>query len=99
MDEGAIVLEPRETFDPAIVGMTAGSFEPVRVIYDVNRCIEQLVLHGTGNWEEAQEFFEYNTIGAYIKNGPLFVNSLMPLARMKDEKKPSEEAMHGDQQD
>ncbi len=99
LEEDVIFLDPPYIFDPAIIGLTEGAFEPPRLIYDAERCIEQMVLNGMDGYEEAREFFEYNTLGAYIKNGPIFVNSLVSMVRMKDEKKPSRRAMQGPEGD
>lgn len=90
LDE-VIILEPAEFFDQAIIGLTEGHGEP-RLIYDSQRCVEALMKSGIGDEEDALEFFEFNTLGAYIKNGPLFVNSLTPMGRLADEKKRREKS-------
>lgn len=84
-EEGVLFLDPPEIFDAAIVGLTEGAM-PVRVVYDRNRCIEQLARHGNGNWQDASEDFDFNILGAYVgQHGPIFVDCIDPLTRRKDE--------------
>ena len=58
-----IFFGPPEVFDPAILGLVYGFGQDPAVLYD-----EALVMRGltaTGmDHHEAQEFFDYNTIGA-----------------------------------
>lgn len=55
--------------DDAIVGLTT-AFEPgghrTRVVYDMERCIEALMEQGCGDYESAQEYLEFNVLGAYV---------------------------------
>jgi hypothetical protein len=99
IEDEVLFLDPPHIYDPAIIGLTEGNFEPPRLIYDAERCIEQLVLNDMGDYETAREFFEFNTLGAFVKNGPLFVESLVPMRRLKDEKAPSKKALNGPDED
>ena len=69
----AIVLEPRSTFNRAIIGMDMDG----KLVYSATRIVKAFVDEDGMTEEEAIEFFEYNTLGA-IKpmnnpNKPLFV--------------------------
>lgn len=80
-DESVIFLEPAEIFDYALIGLTEGH-GPVRAIYDSDKCVEQLAKsmkeNGEDAYENALEFFEFNTLGAYIENGPIFLRKPIP---------------------
>lgn len=59
---------PEETFlladgfDTAIIGVDE---QTMRVIYSVSTCIVVLKEQGM-TWDEAEEYFEFNTAGAYV---------------------------------
>ena len=66
MLDGALFLNP-EAFDEAILGIAErAGMEPV-VCYDRARCID--VLARDMSREEAEEFFEFNTLGSWV--GPM----------------------------
>lgn len=72
--EAALLLEPEE-FDVAILGVTQRCGQPPLVAYDRQRCIEVLVAQGM-DWEEAEEFFEFNTAGSWRGDGtPIFIDT------------------------
>jgi hypothetical protein len=61
-------------FDEALIGHAAG-MEP-RAVYDYDRCIDVLVEDGM-TYEEAVEYFEFNTVGAYVgEQTPVFVRQM-----------------------
>lgn len=66
-------------FDDAIIGVTydRGAREPgYRVVYDQERCIEILVEGGMDE-EEAEEYFDFNTEGAYVgAQTPVYITRL-----------------------
>ena len=63
-------------FDQALIGHAAG-MEP-RAVYDYDRCITVLVQDGM-TYEEAVEYFEFNTVGAYVgEQTPVFVRQIDP---------------------
>ena len=72
MLEEAIFLEPA-TFDEAILGIAERfGMEPV-VCYDRTRCID--ILARDMDREDAEEYFEFNTIGAWMGDRtPVFVD-------------------------
>jgi len=47
---------------------------PWAVCYDANKCIELLAKHEGMTLDEADEYFHYNTAGAYVgEHTPAFV--------------------------
>jgi len=50
-------------FDEALLGIDAADYIAV---YDADKCIDILVETSDMTREEAEEFFEYNTLGAYM---------------------------------
>jgi len=71
--DNALFLEP-SAFDEAILGVAERfGMEPV-VCYDRTRCIDILARGMTR--EDAEEFFEFNTIGAWMGDlTPVFVDT------------------------
>ena len=69
----AIVLEPRSTFNRAIIGTDPDG----RLVYSSNKIIRAFMDEDGMSEEEAVEYFEYNTLGAIQPmddpNKPLFV--------------------------
>lgn len=72
-DESVIFLDPPECFDDALIGLTDGHFEPVRAVYDSEKCITQMMDHNDWDYEEASEFFSYNTAGTSMQGWPVFM--------------------------
>ena len=61
-------------FDDAVIGL-GRSFDKYKVIYDKSKVIKKLMEDMT--CEEAEEYFEYNIIGAYVGDGtPMFLEEL-----------------------
>jgi hypothetical protein len=54
-------------FEGAILGIVERVGQPAIVIYDREKCIEILMADGTCR-EEAEEYFEFNTSGAWVGN-------------------------------
>ena len=52
-------------FDNAVIGIATDFTEP-RLIYSVNKCIEILMSDGTTSYEDAMEYFTFNTSGAWV---------------------------------
>jgi hypothetical protein len=60
-------------FDNSIIGVTIG-FNGHVVVYDINKIISRLMEDGMTH-EEAEEYFDYNIIGAYVgERTPIYVN-------------------------
>jgi len=72
-NEDAIVLEPRSTFNRAIIG----SDTDYRVVYSVEKIIRALVEDNDMDETDALEHFEYNTLGTFQgmqdNNKPIFI--------------------------
>jgi len=63
-------------FDDAILGYTLNPSHRHVLVYDADHCLEILTNDGMTE-EEAAEWFEYSTLGAYVgPDGPLFVRML-----------------------
>jgi hypothetical protein len=69
----AIVLEPRSTFNRAIIGIDADH----RIVYSSNKIIRAFMDEDGMTEEESVEYFEFNTLGTILPmdnpNKPLFV--------------------------
>jgi hypothetical protein len=72
-NEEAIVLEPRSTFNRAIIGSDTDD----RVVYSVEKIIRALMEDWEIDETDALEHFEYNTLGTFRgmqdNNKPLFI--------------------------
>ena len=62
-------------FDEAIIGMTYDMVvSEDRLIYSIDKCIEILVNRDDMTPEDALEYLEFNTLGAYVgKDQPVFL--------------------------
>jgi hypothetical protein len=71
--EELLFLDPPEYFDRCIVGVAHRcGMEPV-VVYDEEEVINSLMLGGMDR-EEAEEWFSFNTAGAYVgPRTPMFL--------------------------
>jgi hypothetical protein len=71
INPGALLADGLE---PAIIGFTVNHHHPAVAVYDIQKCIDHLVKRDGMTDEEAEEFLEFNTLGAYVgESGPLFV--------------------------
>lgn len=61
----------------ALVGWTNDG----RAVYDREKCIEHLMKDGA-SWEEAEEFFSYNTEGSLVGNDPTLPVILSSVAQL-----------------
>lgn len=60
--------------EDALIGFTLNHHHPICAVYDYGRCVDVLVQSGGMTAEEAEEFLDFNTLGAYVgERGPLFV--------------------------
>jgi hypothetical protein len=59
---GALLMEPRETYDGAVIGTTFDG----RAIYDSDLVIRLCVDHEGMSYEDAEEWHNYNTFCAYM---------------------------------
>ena len=57
-----------------MVGYTVNHHHATVAVYDVDKCVQVLVDRDGMTHEGADEFLDFNTLGAYVgENGPLFV--------------------------
>lgn len=76
----ALLLEPRDIYDPCIVDMTDAPDdhwprEPgfTVAVYSAEMCIEATADSGDGSWQAAAEYFDYNMAGSWLgPNTPAF---------------------------
>jgi hypothetical protein len=69
-----IMLYPE--YENALVG-AAETFYGVVAVYDLDIILEKLVKDGMESIEEADEFFRFNILGAYISDTqPIFLNGI-----------------------
>lgn len=67
---GALLIEPRETYDAAVIGVTFDG----RAIYDKDQVIRCTMTEDGMSEQDAWEWHEFNTFCAYIgPKTPLFV--------------------------
>ena len=73
-----IFFDPPERFDHAILGLIHGFGQEPAVLYDEAAVLVALVEGGMSE-EEAQEYFDFNTLGAFV--GPSTPRFLMVNGR------------------
>ena len=62
-------------FDDAIIGIAEGACRPAVVCYDYEKCVKVLMRNSDMNEEEAQEYVDFNTTGAYVgEHTPVFLH-------------------------
>jgi len=76
LDPEALLLEPREVYDKALIGTTDAPDDHwprkggTRVaVYSDVKCIEAIMEWSKTSYEEALDWFEYNTSGAWVGEG------------------------------
>jgi len=61
-------------FDDAILGIGGRCSKPPIVVYDRAKCLEILVTRDGMSYEEAEEYFSFNTEGAWVgERTPLYL--------------------------
>ncbi len=78
----AYLLEPRDVYDAALVGLTDDpkdhwprEAKVTVAIYDEDKCIEAIMEWMDTNYEGALDWFGFNTSGAYVGEGtPTFTS-------------------------
>jgi hypothetical protein len=73
-DNEAYLLEPRDEYDDCVVGLGYRFNSGPLAVYSIPKVLR--VMQGWGMSEdEAHEFFEHNTISAWVGDGtPIFVH-------------------------
>ena len=84
MTPAEIIDELRENYpdclladglDDAVIGLIDGACREPVVAYDYQKCLEILMERDGMDKEEATEFLQFNTVGAYVRPlTPLFVH-------------------------
>ena len=69
-DSNAVLLEPREHHDSSIIGY---NLKEDRFLYIKQHFIDNLEDQGMTE-DEAHEWFNYNTLGTYVENYPIFLD-------------------------
>ncbi len=64
-DVELVFFDPPEDFDGAIIGLVHGFGQEPAVLYDEGIVLATMAGNGMTR-EEAEEWFEFNTIGAYV---------------------------------
>ena len=62
LDEEILLMDG---LDAAFVGVGSQQYKPAVAVYDRGKCIEILVERDGMSWEVAQEFFDFNYVGAW----------------------------------
>lgn len=63
-------------FDEAVLGVGRRCSQPNLLVYDYHKCCEILVKRDKMTYEEAEEFMEFNVVGAWVGDTtPIFVNT------------------------
>lgn len=72
LPEDVLLLEPRSTFDRALVGFAhQGGVQ--MAVYSRQECIQALITHEEMEWEDAVEHYEYNVSGVIGLGYPVFL--------------------------
>jgi len=66
LGEDADDLLAADGFDAAIIGTATRCGRPPILVYDARKCIEVLMKRDGMTREEAEEFFSFNTEGAWV---------------------------------
>jgi hypothetical protein len=58
----------------AYLGFTVNQHHANVAVYDFGKCMDILVERDGVSYEDAEEFLQFNTLGAWVgENGPLFI--------------------------
>jgi hypothetical protein len=61
-------------FEDAFVGMAERCGQPSLAVYDADKCLDVLMQRDGMSYDEAVEFFNFNTLGAWVgEMTPLFL--------------------------
>lgn len=77
-DDVPLLFLDGDGMDDALLGLMVGFGATCAALYSMRRVLEAFVAQGM-TWEEAQEYFGYNTIGAYVgDHTPVYLHDLSP---------------------
>ena len=64
-------------FEDALLGYAERAAAPIVAAYDRERCIQIMIDRDGMTFEEAEEFFDFNVVGAYMgEKTPVFITIL-----------------------
>jgi len=64
-------------FDDAIMGVCRICAQHDRLVYDYDACLKILMDRDEMTWEEAEDYLEFNVLGAYVgEQTPAFIHML-----------------------
>ena len=76
LNAGALFLEPRGVYDPALVGVTDNPDDSwpretnaYVAVYDSGKCIEAIMAWLACDYADATDWFYFNTSGAWVGEG------------------------------
>ena len=65
-------------FDEACIGFSQRINEPVLAVYSYDKMVEVLMTRDSMDDEEAEEYIEYNCVGAWVgERTPIIVRSIL----------------------
>ena len=73
LEESIVFVNP--DYESAIIGYTPDG----RIVYRYSEMIRYLMETDSMSEEDAAEFIDYNTVGAYIENGPIVMYDIEEL--------------------
>ena len=73
LEESIVFVNP--DYESAIIGYTPDG----RIVYRYSEMIRYLMETDSMSEEDAAEFIDYNTVGAYIENGPIIMYDIEEL--------------------
>ena len=73
VNEGTIILEPRNVFDAGVVGYEE---KTSRLVYSCAKLLPSLMSVWEMTEEEALEWLSYNTLGTYVEGYPIIIEDL-----------------------
>jgi len=75
-DEGLLLADG---YEAAFMGVAVSAGRKLLAVYDIDQCIGVLMQRDGMTYEEAEEFFSFNTLGAYVgEQTPLFIQRMHP---------------------
>ena len=61
-------------YDKAFLGVFDRVGQPTVFVYDYNKCVELLMINGNMSNEDAEEYMQFNVVGAWVGAGtPAFL--------------------------
>jgi hypothetical protein len=75
-ENDALLMEPREEYDDCMIGIGYRFNHGPLAVYSISKVLKLMEDSGMSS-EEAEEFFSFNTLGAWMGDGtPIFMDLL-----------------------